>query len=212
MSITNDVRSYADAAIERGKHVVDQAESRLTEVASEATGLAGKVSVTATEVVDKVQDRTHGLTGKAVETYGELRNFGESLYGRVVALPVVESVTSTVEPYVGQLNGYRLVLTEKVEGLYADLKKNDQMAKVLDNAESVAGVVIGTVQERVVKPVRSMVDGKPATHATSHKPATHAATHKPAAAAKAPTATAKASPAKTAPAKRTAPSRSTAKA
>ena len=205
MSITNDVRSYADAAIERGKHVVDQAESRLTEVASDATGLAGKVSVTATEVVDKVQDRAHGLTGKAVETYGELRNFGESLYGRVVALPVVESVTATVEPYVGQLNGYRLVVTEKVEEFYADLKKNDQMAKVLDNAESVAGVVIGTVQERVVKPVRSMVDGKPASHAASHKPAATAA-------AKPATTTAKASPVKAAPAKRTAPRRATDKA
>ena len=205
MSITNDVRSYADAAIERGKHVVDQAESRLTEVASDATGLAGKVSVTATEVVDKVQDRAHGLTGKAVETYGELRNFGESLYGRVAALPVVESVTATVEPYVGQLNGYRLVVTEKVEEFYADLKKNDQMAKVLDNAESVAGVVIGTVQERVVKPVRSMVDGKPAGHAASHKPAATAA-------AKPATTTAKASPVKAAPAKRTAPRRATDKA
>ncbi len=196
MSITNDVRSYADAALEQGKQAVDQAQSKLTEVVGDATGLAGKVSGTAAEVAEKVQGHAQGFAGKASDTYGELRNFGESIYGRVVALPAVESMASTAEPYVAQLNGYRLVVTEKVEAFYADLKKNDQMAKVLDGAEAAAGLVLGTVNERVVKPVRSLVENAPA-------PVKDAAA--PARAKK--TTTVKATPVKTASAKTSAAKR-----
>ncbi len=209
MSITNDVRSYADAALEQGKQAVDHAQAKLTEVAGDATGLAGKVGGTAAEVAEKVQGHAQGFAGKASGTYGELRNFGESVYGRVVALPVVESAASTAEPYVAQLNGYRLVVTGKIEAFYADLKKNDQMAKVLDGAEAVAGLVLGTVNERVVKPVRSLVESAPATHSAPVKAAAGRAPAK--------TTTVKATPVKTASAKtgaakRTASRQSTPKA
>jgi hypothetical protein len=105
MSITNDVRTYADAALGQGKHVVDQAQAKLTDT---FTGVAGDATV----VVEKVQGRAQGLASKASETYGELAKLGESLYERVSALPVVDSVSSTVEPYVAQLNSYRTALTE----------------------------------------------------------------------------------------------------
>src|SRR3954468_463409 len=111
MSFANDVRSYADAALEQGKHVVDQAQSRLSEVAP-------------TEVVDKVQDRAQDFATRATATYADLARKGESLYERVSAMPIVESVSATVEPYVKQLDGYRVAVTEKVEVLYAELKKN----------------------------------------------------------------------------------------
>ena len=153
MSITSDVRSYADAALEQGRHVVDQA-----------------------------QGRAHGLAGKASATYTDLR-------GRVVALPGVEAVSSTVEPYVAQLHGYRVALTGKVEELYSGLKSNEQVAKALAPAELFVGVVLDTVDERVVKPVRSFIE--PA----AEKPAAESAAE-PAAA-------------KPAPAKRAAPRRTT---
>ncbi len=196
MSITNDVRTYADVALEQGKHVVDQAQAAVSE---RITGVAGDATV----VVEKVQSRAQNLASKASETYSELAGLGESLYERVSTLPVVDSVSSTVEPYVAQLNGYRTAFTGKVEELYADLKKNEQVAKVLDSAELAATAVLDTVNERVIKPVRSAVAPAPASkraHAASTTSTAPAANHKPAAqpAAKpaAKTAAAKAAPAK----------------
>ena len=125
-------------------------------------------------------------------TYTDLRTKGEALYGRVTTLPVVEQVSSTVEPYVAQLNGYRTTVTDKVEQLYTDLKKNDQVAKALGVAEQAAGVVIETVNERVVNPVKSLLDRETVTEA---KPTTAKTPTAEAAPAKA-TAPAKAAPAK----------------
>jgi hypothetical protein len=140
MSIANDLRSYADSALEQGRQVVDQAQSRFSDVQGNAQDITGKAA------------------GKATATYADLRTKGETLYGRVSTLPGVEQVTATVEPYVAQLNGYRVVVAEKVEQAYTDLKKNDQVAKVLGVAETAAGVVIETVNERVVTPVKSLLD------------------------------------------------------
>lgn len=70
MSIANDVRTYAGAALAQGKQVVDQTQARL----------GGPVA----------------LTDKAKETYAGLRERSEALYQRVSALPVVGSVTTAV--------------------------------------------------------------------------------------------------------------------
>jgi hypothetical protein len=183
MSIASDVRSYADSALEQGKQVVDQAQSRFSDVQGGAQDLAGKAA------------------GKASETYTDLRTRGEALYERVSTLPVVERATAVAEPYVAQLNGYRTTVSDKVEQLYTDLKKNDQVAKVLGAAETAAGVVIETVNDRVVNPVKSLLEREPVTDA---KPTT----------AKAPTAAPATAPAKAAapakaPAKRTTTRRTT---
>jgi len=132
-------------------------------------------------------------------TYTDLRTKGEALYGRVTTLPVVEQVSSTVEPYVAQLNGYRTTVTDKVEQLYTDLKKNDQVAKALGVAEQAAGVVIETVNERVVNPVKSLLDRETVTEAkpAAKTPAAEAAPAK------------STTPAKAAPAKRTTTRRTT---
>ncbi len=192
MSIASDVRSYADAALEQGKHVVDQAQARLTEVAGD---------VGATEAAEKVQDRAQEFASRATATYVDLARKGESFYERVSAMPIVETVTSTVEPYVKQFDGYRIAFTEKVEEFYAELKKNEQVAKVLDGAESAAGVVVGTVNEHVVKPVRSLVEHAPIVQTARPAP-------RKAAPAKS-TAPRKTAARKTAPAKRTAPRKTT---
>lgn len=180
MSIASDVRSYADSALEQGKQVVDQAQSRLGEVQDNAQDFASKTAGKA--------------ASKASETYADLRTRGEELYERVSTLPVVERATAVAEPYVAQLSGYRTTVTDKVEQLYTDLKKNDQVAKVLGVAETAAGVVIETVNERVVNPVKSLLEREPVTDSkptTAKTPATPAApaaeaSAKPAAPAKAP--------------------------
>jgi hypothetical protein len=196
MSITNEVRTYADAALEQGKQVVDQAQARLTD-------RINTVADDATVVVEKVQDRAQGLVSKASETYGELAGLGESLYERVSTLPVVDSLSSTVEPYVAQLKGYGTVVAEKAEELFADLKKNEQFAKVLGSAELAATAVLETVNERVIKPVRSAVAPAPTHKRTAPSASGSAATHRSAENGRAPAKpAAKAPSAKAAPAKR----------
>lgn len=142
----------------------------------------------------------------------DLRNRGEALYERVSTLPVVERATAVAEPYVAQLNGYRTTVTDKVEQLYTDLKKHDQVAKVLGVAELAAGVVVETVNERVVNPVKSLLEREPVTEAkpTTAKTPVPAATAAPAQSPVAAAAPAKTtSPAKAVPAKRTTTRRTT---
>ena len=215
MSIASDVRSYADSALEQGRQVVDQAADQARARFGDAQGNA--------------QDLAGKAASKATATYTDLRTKGEALYGRVSALPVVEQVSSTVEPYVSQfgaqLNGYRTTVAEKVDQAYAELKKNDQIAKVLGVAETAAGVVVETVNERVVTPVKSLLDREPATATKAPAPFDSAPAEAPAktpakatSPAKAParaTSRAKAtpanatSPAKATPAKRTTTRRTT---
>jgi len=175
MSIASDVRSYADSALEQGKQVVDQAQSRFSDVQGGAQDFASKTAGKAAV--------------KASETYTDLRTRGEAIYERVSTLPVVERATTVAEPYVAQLNGYRTTVSDKVEQLYTDLKKNDQVAKVLGVAETAAGVVIETVNDRVVNPVKSLLEREPVTDSkptTAKAPTAEAAPVKAAAPAKAP--------------------------
>lgn len=181
MSITSDVRSYADAALEQGRQVVDQAQARFTGVRGDATNLANKVTGTAGDVAEKVEDGAQGFADKASETCADLWVRGEALYGRVSSLPAVESVTSTVEPYLAQLNAYRIAATEKAEDLYAELKKNEQVAKALHVAETAAGLVLESVNERLVNPVKARLEREPVTTTT---PATETEPAKPAASTK----------------------------
>lgn len=181
MSITSDVRSYADSARE-------QAQARLTEVRGDAAQLAGSVM------------------SRASVTYAELRSRGEVLTKRVGTLPGVERATATVEPYVAQLKDYGSGAAEKLEQVYAGLRKNDQVAKVITAAET----AIEAVQEHVT----SLLDRQPAASAAASAPAapTKAPDKEDGTAEAKPTAktsAAKASAAKATPAKRTTTPRTT---
>jgi hypothetical protein len=74
MSITSDVRGYADAAIEQGKHVVDQAQTRLAKSAEDASklvdldavkgvvdGYVAQAKATTSAVADKAEDLVSDL-------------------------------------------------------------------------------------------------------------------------------------------------------
>jgi hypothetical protein len=139
MSTTSDVRSYADSALE-------QAQARLTEVRGDATEFAGTV------------------LSRAVMTYTELRTRGEALTKRVGAIPAVERANATFEPYVAQLKDYGGGAVEKLEQVYAELRKNEQVAKVI----AVAETAIDAVQERVTSLLdgRSMAPGEAAAKTT----------------------------------------------
>lgn len=162
MSIASDVRSHADSAL-------GQAQARLTEVRGDATEFASRV-----------------LSGASV-TYTELRTRGEALTKRAGTLPAVERASATVEPYVAQLKVYGSAAVEMLEQVYAELRKNDQIAKVIAAAET----SFEAVQDRVT----ALLDRQP-TAAPAAAPAESPAKANPATAAPAKTSAAKAAPVK----------------
>ena len=140
MSITSDIRGYADAAVEQGRAV-------------------------AGEFLDQAQT----LTAKATVAANDLRAQAEKAVN-------IDAIKSAVEPYLAQARHYRAGVTDRADDLYAAVRNDKRFAPVFAAAEQVADVLVGTVQERVVKPVLSMADRgakqAPATKAEPRKPAT----------------------------------------
>lgn len=179
-SITTEIRGYADTAIEQGKQVLDQAQAQFSEV-------AGQISENANEFVAKItggaRESLTGLTGKLAGNAGEavqdLREQAEKALN-------LEALRSAVEPYLAQAKGYGATLTERAEELLEGVRGDERVAKLLAGVE----LVNRTVQERVVRPVRSLTGqldrrgGKQAAKPAARKPAaTRPATAKPAATA-----------------------------
>ncbi|MCU1658620.1 MAG: hypothetical protein JWO57_3276 [Pseudonocardiales bacterium] len=200
MSITSDIRSYADTALEQGKQVLDQAQSQLTDVSGQLTGsaneLVGKIRGTA-------KGNVSGLTAKAGGTVGELRTQAEKAVN-------IEAIKAAVEPYVAQAKGYSTTVTDRAEELFTTVKSDKRVAKIATLAEEFTGSVVETVHERVVKPVQSLtgIGGKPTAPATPArpKPATQPATRPATTATTKPAAKATTKPAaRKAPAKKAAP-------
>jgi hypothetical protein len=189
MSIANDIRSYADTAVSQGKHVLDQAQAQLNEVTDQASELYGKTRENVTEIAHK-----------ATTTVSDLRASAEKAIN-------VEAIKTAVEPYLTRVKGYRTTVADRAETLVETVRHDKRVVKLVDAAEQ----VVETVEERVVKPVRSLTTrgakpvGKPAAKATptaaAAKPVSKPAATKPAA-----------KPAATKPAARKAPARRTTKA
>lgn len=167
MSITSDLRSYADTAVNQGKQALDTAQAQLNDVTSQANELFGKTK-------DNVSD----IAEKATEAVNDLRVSAEKAVN-------FDAVVAAVEPYVAQIKGYTASVSEKAENLLAEARKDKRVAQLLD----AAGVVVDQVQERVIKPVQSLTGlgaqnaesaSKPAAKAPAAPAAT--ATAKPAAA------------------------------
>jgi hypothetical protein len=174
MSIASDLRSYADTAVNQGKQVLDStistASAQLTDVTGQANEFYGKTKESVVEIA-----------GKASSAVQDLRSSAEKAVN-------LNAIKTAVEPYVAQVKGYTHQVTDRAEALLAGAKIDTQVA-----------TLVGTVQERVVKPVLSLTGrgSKPAQATPTPAPA------KPAAATKAATkpaatkpATAKPAPAK----------------
>jgi uncharacterized protein YjbJ (UPF0337 family) len=171
MSITNDIRSYADTALEQGKNVVGQAQAQLTDVTGQANEFVGKLTGTA-------KDNVSGFTSKATGAVNDLRAQAEKTIN-------LEAIKSAVEPYLAQAKQYRSTVTDRAEGLYGSVyksvKSDKRVAKVLETAESLTGVVVETVQDRVVKPVVSLTGRGTAPAPAARPAAKRTTTTKPAA-------------------------------
>jgi hypothetical protein len=161
MSITSDIRNYADTALEQGKQFTDTAKENVS-----------------------------GLTSKATGAVLDLRTQAEKTIN-------VDAIKTAVEPYLAQAKQYRSTVTDRAEGLFESVKSDKRVAKVITTAESFTGVVVETVQGRVVAPVLSLT-GRGTKPAPKKKPAAKASS-KPAV-----TRPAKKAPAKKAASKSTA--------
>jgi hypothetical protein len=137
MSITSDLRGYADTALEQGKHV----------------------------------------GAKASSTVADLRAQAE----KAINVDAIRAITAAVEPYLAQAKEYRTAVTDRANGLVGTVTHDKRVAKLVDTAESLSGTVVGTVQDRVVKPVQNLTGlGKPARPAAKTTPATKPASTRPA--------------------------------
>jgi hypothetical protein len=147
------IRNYADTAIEQGKLATEQANQFFGT-----------------------------LAGRAAGAVGELRAQAEH------ALPL-DTIKSAVEPYVEQARKLAQKQAQNVshraEGLLGTVRQtvtsDPRLAKAVATAETVAGALVETVQDRVVTPVVNLAGrgDKPASRPAS-KPAASAA-RKPAA-------------------------------
>jgi hypothetical protein len=166
MSITSDIRSYADNAVSQGKQVLDQAQAQLNDVTGQATDIYGKTNEFVTEIA-----------GKATEAVTDLRASAEKAIN-------LDAIKTAVEPYLHQVKGYTHTVTDRAEVLISGVRGDKRVAKLVDTAGTLSGVVVETVQERVVKPVQSLTGigvkaapkpapaAQPAPRAAATKPAT----------------------------------------
>jgi hypothetical protein len=177
MSITKDIRSYADIALEQGKHVIGQAQTQFNDVTGQANGLVGKLT-----------DSAKGNVSKATVAAQDLRTQAEKAVN-------LDAIKAAIEPYVAQAKGYSTTVSDRAEELYSTVRKDKRVAKLVTTAESVTGAVVETVQDRVVKPVQSLTGrgSKPAaTSSASTTTAPKSAATKPATTTTAPKPAAKA--------------------
>jgi len=179
MSITNEIRDYADSALEQGKHVFDQAQAQLSDVTEQAN-----------EFVGKLTDTAKGNAASITTAVSDLLTQAEKAFG-------FEAIMSALEPYLAQAKGYTQGVTDRANGVFVTVKSDKRVAKIVDSAESISGVVVEAVQDRVVKPVHSLTkrDSSPVAKKTTRKPAAKPATRP--SAKPATTATAHKAPAKT---------------
>lgn len=156
MSITSDIRGYADSAVAQGRAVVTDILGQAQAQLGDLTGRAGDLSTRASGVVNDLRLQAE----KAVN---------------------VDAIKAAVEPYLAQARQYRTGVTDRADDLYAAVRNDKRVGKVVTTAEQVAGVVVGTVQERVVQPVLSRTDrGTPAGRKPAARKTTSTAARKPA--------------------------------
>lgn len=142
MSIATDLRSYADTAIGQGKQVIDQAQAQFAGVAGQArqnvSGLAGQA-----------RQNVSGLTSKASVAVNDLRAQAEKAIN-------LDAIKAAVEPYVAQAKGYSTSVTDRAEDVFSTVRSDKRVGALISRAEGITGVVVETVQQRVVKPAQSI--------------------------------------------------------
>jgi hypothetical protein len=157
MSITSDIRSYADTALEQGKQVLDQAQAQLTDATGQANEFVGKL---------RAKSNVAELSAKANVAVNDLRVQAEKAVN-------LAAIKAAIEPYLAQAKGYSTSVTDRAEELFSTVKNDKRVVKIVTKAEELTGTVVETVQDRVVKPVQSLtgLGVKPTATPAAPKPA-----------------------------------------
>ncbi|MGH8960456.1 MAG: hypothetical protein ACRDWT_04510 [Jatrophihabitantaceae bacterium] len=95
------------------------------------------------------QAQFNDVSAKANDTVNDLRAQAEKAVN-------LDAIKAAVEPYLTQAKGYSHTVTDRAEALLGTVLADKRVARLVNTAESMTGVVVATVQERVVKPVQSM--------------------------------------------------------
>jgi hypothetical protein len=138
----------------------DKAQAQLNDVTGQANELYGKT-----------KENVSGIAGKATNAANDVRVQVEKAVN-------FEALKTAVEPYFAQVKDYTSQVTDRAEGVFNGVKGDKRVAKLVE-----------TVEERVVKPVQSLINRgtKPAakrtrvtSSAAANKPASRPAATKPA--------------------------------
>ena len=141
MSITSDIRAYADSAIDQGKQVLDTAQAQLNDY-------TGAVGSNANELVGKTRDNITDIADKTAQVVADVRQSAEKAVN-------LDALSAAIEPYLAQLREYTSAVTDRVDDLLASARGDRRVAALADRVEPVVGAVVGLASERVVKPVQS---------------------------------------------------------
>jgi len=160
MSLSSDLKTYADRAASQSKQALGQAQAQLTDV----TGQAG-------ELYGKARTNVAGIADKAAAAANDLRASAEKAVN-------LDAIRSAVEPYLSQVRGYTTTVGDRAESLLAEARKDKRVASLVEAVDQ----LMGQVEQRLVGPVRSLtgLGGKPSAGPVV-KPAPTAKTSKPAA-------------------------------
>jgi hypothetical protein len=154
MSIASDLRSYADNAVNQGKHALDSAQAQLNDVTGNATE----------------------LYGKAADAVSDLRAQAEKAVN-------LDAIKTAVEPYLQQARGYVQTAGDRAEVLLGTVKSDKRVAQLVDVAgavvETVQQRVVQPVQALTRRETKPAPVAKPAPKATT-RPASKPAATKPA--------------------------------
>jgi hypothetical protein len=206
MSITTDVRSYADTALSQGKAALNSAGNAAVLVNKRLVADAPKPAYAALGAADLVATavtrRVESLPTDAVSNVGRVQQTGRGLIvrtqndalarltelrGSIGALPTV--ARTTTEAYLSTAKDLYGKLTARGEAKAAELRKDPRVGRLLGQANEVAESVQGAVAP-VVKSAFDSVESTPvrktARKAPTRKPAAAKAPARKATATKAP--------------------------
>jgi ElaB/YqjD/DUF883 family membrane-anchored ribosome-binding protein len=130
MSITSDLRAYADKA-------VDRAQAQLNDVTGQANELVTKLTAPVKDNVVELRSRVPSAT--------ELRAQAEKAIN-------LDAVKSAVEPYLEQVKSYRATVTEKAEALLEQVKSDPRVKQLVDVVEAKVVQPVRTLVNRGAKP------------------------------------------------------------
>ena len=144
-------------------------------IATDIRGYADTAVNTGRQAFDaastQARENVADIANKAGSAVHDLRTSAEKAVN-------IDAITSAVEPYLAQLRQYSTTVTDKVEEVVNTARDDKRIGSLVTTAESLTGVVVTTVNERVVKPVVSLTGRGRSTRTTprattaASKPAT----------------------------------------